>query len=212
MQLYRQSSSETINNDDLNKAEAIPPTCLTALDIFTLLVPFLPDAKMQPTFDFVQSLILQPKSHHFQKRAYKSLNVLGSTHKQYILSLDDLKSFIEKTAKATSSANNKERILFLNTIIDILPPDQYDLFEVLLPEVVIGIKSINHKSRNLCFDIIVKIARKAHENSTDVDRIIMTISAGLASKSTTMIVATLSAISRLLFEFKGKILLPLINY
>jgi ribosomal RNA-processing protein 12 len=114
--------------------------------------------------------------------------------------------------------------LALHRIIDILPADFLHLIPAILPEAVLGTKETNEKAREAAYELLIGMGRKMQVGGTVKNAMIdgmdedkrdttatigeyfLMVSAGLAGSSQHMISATITALSRMLYEFKGTLM------
>jgi ribosomal RNA-processing protein 12 len=115
----------------------------------------------------------------------------------------------------------QDRILSLQQIVDIIPSHSLHLITSILPEAVLGTKEGNEKTREAAYNLLIGMGRKMERGGVvknamvegmDDDRedtqatigeYFLMVSAGLAGSSQHMISATITALSRMLYEFKG---------
>jgi len=110
--------------------------------------------------------------------------------------------------------------LALHNIIDILPDNSLHLIPAILPEAVIGTKEANAKAREAAYDLLIGMGKKmqrggvvrnsmvdgmedAEDKLANINEYFIMVSAGLAGSSQHMISATITALSCMLYEFKG---------
>jgi ribosomal RNA-processing protein 12 len=95
------------------------------------------------------------------------------------------------------------------------------LIAAILPEAVIATKEANEKAREAAYDLLISMGKKMQlggivknamidgmdENMEDasasIEQYFLMVSAGLAGSSQHMISATITALSRMLYDFKG---------
>lgn len=112
----------------------------------------------------------------------------------------------------------------LHRIIDILPEDCLHLIPIILPEAVLGTKEANEKAREAAYELLIGMGRKVQLGGTvktviidgmdekvvyrtaTIEEYFLMVSAGLAGSSQHMISATITTLSRMLYEFKGTLL------
>jgi ribosomal RNA-processing protein 12 len=117
-------------------------------------------------------------------------------------------------------------MLLLTALIPALPKSRLHLVPALLSEAVLGTKEVNEKARDAAFNLLVVMAQKMSQGGTiqhgligaaeddeemeapadaaaSVEEFITMTAAGLAGTTPHMISASITALSRLLFEFKG---------
>jgi ribosomal RNA-processing protein 12 len=102
-----------------------------------------------------------------------------------------------------------------------LPPESLHLITTILPEAVIGTKEANEKTREAAYSLLIGMGKKmqlggvvrnamidgmdedAEDKAASIGEYFLMVSAGLAGSSPHMISATITSLSRMLYEFKG---------
>ena len=111
-----------------------------------------------------------------------------------------------------------------------LPPTSLHILLSLIPEAVLGTKEPSEKARTAAFELIVAMGKKmsgggvvkrsmvdgmdedeAVDAVASIEEFMTMVSGGLAGASPHMISATVTAISRLVFEFKGTFRVEVVN-
>jgi ribosomal RNA-processing protein 12 len=105
--------------------------------------------------------------------------------------------------------------LALQRIANILPSESLHLIANILPEAVLGTKETNEKAREAAYDLVVGMGQKMKQGGAvrnemidrdaeaSIGEYFVMVYAGLAGSSQHMISGTITALSRLLYEFKG---------
>lgn len=142
-----------------------------------------------------------------------------------------VEELIEKNHSVAASAK-KDRIVLLATIIPILPTDKLHVIPSIIPEAVLSTKEANEATRAAAYDLLVGMAVKMSqggvikrslikgaqdmeedeedgeppqdEAEASIQEYITMVAAGLVGTSPHMISATITGLSRLLFEYHGK--------
>jgi ribosomal RNA-processing protein 12 len=108
----------------------------------------------------------------------------------------------------------------MHRIVDVLPSESLHLIPAILPEAVLGTKEANEKAREAAYELLIGMGRKMQLGGTvrnamidgmedredsvaSIGEYFLMVSAGLAGSSQHMISATITALSRMLYEFKG---------
>lgn len=114
----------------------------------------------------------------------------------------------------------QDRTLLLSTLVPLLPSSSLHHIPSLIPEAVLGTKESNERTREAAYELIVGMGRKmakggviqrnqvkgmedgmAEEAEASLEEFVTMVSAGLAGSSPHMISATITSLSRLIFEF-----------
>ena len=158
-----------------------------------------------------------------QKRSYKALTVVFSQelHSQqfFFENIEILQKVVLADHENISVASKKGRFRFLLQLSPIIPDEYLWWIPALLPEVILGTKEINQKSRLYAFELILALARRMHRGGScakelsfgylqanmeaSLNEFLLMLVAGLAGKTPHMISATILALARLIFEFRG---------
>ncbi|KAG8741083.1 hypothetical protein FRC10_003323 [Ceratobasidium sp. 414] len=132
-----------------------------------------------------------------------------------------------RSAELTSGVNvaaKRDRVQFLTSLIQLIPNSSLHVLPPMLPEAVLATKEVSEKARNGAFDLLVAMGRRMEHGGTvdrgkvdgmeveqdggsmhvkaNVEEYVTMVAAGLAGATPHMISATITALSRLTFEFK----------
>ena len=117
----------------------------------------------------------------------------------------------------------------LSKVVDFLSKEDLHFIPSVLSEVVISTKEVNEKARTAAFDILISMGEKMKQGGTvvnskvshmpsdapsvaaTIDEYITMISAGLAGSTPHMISASITALTRILYQFKGSLPFPVFN-
>ncbi|KAF4621075.1 hypothetical protein D9613_000384 [Agrocybe pediades] len=196
----------------------------TAQDILILLLPNLSVADSESLFALTLSAeVLTCKDNGVQKRGYKILAKLVENGKLTIDAEAVLRKLDDLTEGITAAAK-KDRFTLLSSLIDLLPSTSLHIIPSLIPEAVLGTKEPSEKARTAAFEVIISMGRKmsaggvvkrsmvdgmeedgAEDATASIEEFMTMVAGGLAGASPHMISATVTAISRLVFEFKEQI-------
>ncbi|ODV88665.1 hypothetical protein CANCADRAFT_32196 [Tortispora caseinolytica NRRL Y-17796] len=207
----------------LGKGE-LPPMSYTMMDIVVVMTPFL-SAEAYNSLVTIFMQTVKSTDAQIQKRAYRILSKLMATDdgNEFIAShLDDLQSLLISIADSTPSPAVTARLNALHSIVELLPATDLHFIPATLSEVVMATKEANERTRTAAFDLAVAMARRMKEGGTivnskvpDLDKdapdteaslneFFTMLAAGLAGTTPNMISATITVISRILFEFKDE--------
>ncbi|KAH9047869.1 NUC173-domain-containing protein [Lactarius hengduanensis] len=217
--LFKQNLTKP-NHDPTNPGSVVAMT----QDILVLVLPYLSDEDASGLFDVILSKeVLTNQDNGVQKRGYKILAKLIEVGKvspdvePVIEQLDELSDGLAPAAK-------KDRFQLYANLLPSIPPSALHVIPSLIPEAVLGTKEPSEKARSAAFELIVAMGKKMAEGGVvkrvlvdgmdedntseakaNIGEYITMIAAGLAGATPHMISATVTAISRLVFEFKGDI-------
>ncbi|EER39510.1 pre-rRNA processing protein Rrp12 [Histoplasma capsulatum H143] len=176
----------------------------------------------------------QKKSSDTQliKKAYKLIPRLATTENGAASLRErspELQSLIVATADQTPAPARRDRLLAIHEIVSYLPTSDLHFIPSVLPEVVLGCKESNEKARTAAFSLLIHLAQRtidpdlnpagtvirnslvphmpntAPDAPATIEEFFTMVSAGLAGSSPHMVAASVTALSRLLFEFHSKL-------
>ncbi|KIJ68150.1 hypothetical protein HYDPIDRAFT_83324 [Hydnomerulius pinastri MD-312] len=224
VELFRQNLQKLANAPDAQQGGSL--TAMTQ-DLLILLLPFLEAPDVSSLFQTcLAEEVLCCRDNGVQKRGYKTLAKLLSGGK---VQIDSLVTFHQLDGFATglSPAAKKDRFVLLAQLIPGIPSTSLHVIPSLIPEAVLGTKEPSEKARAAAFDLIVAMGRKmneggvvkrqmvdgmdedgageVHSAGASINEYMTMVAGGLAGATPHMISATVTAISRLVFEFKDTI-------
>ncbi|SCV66891.1 BQ2448_5537 [Microbotryum intermedium] len=143
---------------------------------------------------------------------------------------DVLENLVEGKSGVAQGAK-RDRVVLLSTLVPLLPSDSLHHIPSLIPEAVLGTKESNERTREAAYELVLGMATKMQQGGTlarhkvkgmrdpdlkgddgedgmeeddvpaTVEEFVTMLSAGLAGISPHMISATITSLSRVLFEF-----------
>ncbi|CCM05445.1 uncharacterized protein FIBRA_07664 [Fibroporia radiculosa] len=218
---------------NLNKLQAAKSTTgsrdvenITAVtqDLLVLVLPHLSSVDATALFNLcLASDVLESKDNGVQKRGYKILSKLVESNKATV-DADAVIQRLEQNIDGLAAAAKKDRFHLLTHLMSLIPSTHLHLLLSIIPEAVLGTKEPSEKARNAAFDLIVAMGRKMAEGgvvkrsmvdgmdaddgpeaTATMEEYMTMVAGGLAGATPHMISATVTAISRLVFEFKDAI-------
>ncbi|KAI9008807.1 NUC173 domain-containing protein [Phycomyces nitens] len=206
---------------------APPPMSHTMLDLATIMVPFLDFQSIEILYNGVVSTLLEKEDQHtLQKKGYKILSHLMdyTVGRQVIMShIDDVQEKLLVATSSCSLAAKKHRVLTLVQVVRLLPASDLHFIPAILSEAVISTKGNNEAMRNHAFTLLVEMGKKMKEGGivknsklegfddsvpdapASISEFFMMVTAGLAGTTAHMIAATITALARIIFEFKDDV-------
>ena len=137
---------------------------------------------------------------------------------------------IGESTEAVVAGAKRDRIALLAALVPKIPPTELHFLPSIIPEAVLGTKEANQAARQSSYDLLVQMGEKmkaggqvkAHLINGDVDEdmedaapanikdaslqeYVTMVAAGLAGATPHMISATITSISRLLYEYKNEL-------
>ncbi|RUS35558.1 hypothetical protein BC938DRAFT_478477 [Jimgerdemannia flammicorona] len=211
----------------INDPTIPPPMSYTMMDLAITMVPFLSTDSTQHLYALVTSSLLSREDEPtLQKKTYKVLNRMAEceTGRAVLLhNINDLQTRLLDAMGATAPSSKKDRLQTLLNTVELLPSTDLHLIPSVLSEAVVCTKEVNEKARILAYDLLVSMGKKMREGGTVVNSKVdgmeedmpdvkatiaeyfMMVTAGLAGSTPHMISATITSLSRLLFEFKDSL-------
>ncbi|GLB37646.1 putative NUC173-domain-containing protein [Lyophyllum shimeji] len=192
----------------------------TTQDILILLLPYLSVIDATALFNLcLTAEVLGGKDHGVQKRGYKILTKLVESRKVAIDAEAILRQ-LDELSEGLAAAAKKDRFNLLALLVPLIPSSAMHIIPSLIPEAVLGTKEPSEKARTAAFELILAMGRKMNEGGVvkrdlidgmdedgakdavaNLEEFLTMVAGGLAA-SPHMISATVTAISRLVFEFK----------
>lgn len=206
--------------------EKMPPTSHTLMDLVITISTYLPRDSFAGLFNMAANIVNKQDDPQLQKKAYKLIPRLSESEvgRQALAERSvDLQALILNAAEKASAPARRDRLASVAEIIPGLPTSDLHFIPSIIPEVVIGVKEVNEKARTAAFDLLVLMGEKMAEGGTVVqakiphmssdapsvpaslEEYFTMASAGLAGSTPHMISASITALTRLLYEFHGRL-------
>ncbi|KZT72213.1 NUC173-domain-containing protein [Daedalea quercina L-15889] len=196
-------------------------------DLLVLVLPYLSSVDATALFELcLKSEVLESKDNGVQKRGYKILAKLVEGGKATV-DAEVVLQRLDSVVDGLAAAAKKDRFHLLNRLVPLIPPAHLHLLLSIIPEAVLGTKEPSEKARNAAFDLIIVMGQKMNVggvvkrsavdgmdqddapegimSTASLDEYMTMIAGGLAGATPHMISATVTAISRLVFEFKDSL-------
>ncbi|KAI0266803.1 NUC173-domain-containing protein [Gloeopeniophorella convolvens] len=199
-------------------------------DILILILPYLSTEDASALFEVTLSAqVLSNQDNGVQKRGYKILAKLieGS---EVTPDIESVVKRLDELSEGLSPAAKKDRMQLYANLLPSISPSALHIIPSLIPEAVLGTKEPSEKARSAAFELIVAMGKKmaeggvvrrdlvdgmdedgAGEAKASVEEYITMIAAGLAGATPHIISATVTAMSRLVFEFKDEISMKMLS-
>lgn len=208
------------------KGEKMPLATHTLMDLIITLSIYLPRSTFSALFSLAALILPQAADPQLQKKAYKLLPRLA-TSSTGVLALQDrsseLQSLLLNSASTATSPCRRDRLAAIAVVTEHLPPSSLHFIPSILSEVVISAKEVNEKARAAAFDLLVLMARKMSQGGTisqskiphmpqdapianaSLEEFFTMVSAGLVGSTPHMVSASITALTRVLYEFHGQL-------
>jgi ribosomal RNA-processing protein 12 len=211
-----------------NKAarDKMPPTSHTLMDLIITMSTYLPRDSFAGLFSMAANIVNKPDDAQLQKKAYKLIPRLSEseTGRQALNDRSaDLQQLLLGAADKVAAPSRRDRLASIAEIIPGLPKSDLHFIPSIISEVVISAKEVNEKARTAAFDLLVLMGEKMEEGGVvinakvphmsadapevpaSLEEYFTMVSAGLAGSTPHMISASITALTRLLYEFHGRV-------
>ncbi|KIY44425.1 NUC173-domain-containing protein [Fistulina hepatica ATCC 64428] len=189
-------------------------------DLLILLLKYVSEDDATALFSFcISAEVLGAEDNGVQKRGYKILASLVQEGKVKVDAEAVLRQ-LDELGDRLSPAAKKDRFTLISALVAVLPSTSLHVIPALIPEATLGTKEPSEKARNAAFELILAMGRKMRDggvvrrsmmddmnddNATDaaasIEEYVTMVAGGLAGATPHMISATITALSRLVFEF-----------
>ncbi|KAK9761420.1 pre-rRNA processing protein, partial [Basidiobolus ranarum] len=204
----------------------LPPTAHTMMDLAVAMIGFLNSEDLGNLLETIIALVGQENDDVLQEVSYKAINRMCecANGKEVLVSnIETIQTKLLDTTLTTTSLAKEERLRALASVIRILPSSDLSMIPSVLSEAIVGTKQANETIRNLAYDLLVVMGNRMIEGGTVVTSKIAEmdsdapdaeasiaeyftmVTAGLAGSTPNMISATITSLSRLLFEFQSNL-------
>ncbi|KAL2886235.1 Ribosomal RNA-processing protein 12 [Ceratocystis lukuohia] len=210
------------------KKDALPSTSQTLMDLVITMSIYIPRASFSALFEIASVVISRGTEPQLQKKAYKLIPRLAeSATGQMALNERnaELQELLVSSASKVSAPARRERLAAISALLPFVPTSDLHFIPAILSEVVISCKENNERARETAYGLLVQMgqimanangaliqnSKVAHmpDDSPAVpatmEEYFTMVSAGLAGSTPHMISATITALSRILYEFKDAI-------
>jgi ribosomal RNA-processing protein 12 len=207
-----------------------PPTSHTLLDLIIALSVHLPRSTFGPLFALASTILtsspLQKSDPQLIKKAYKLIPRLSSSTLGSAALKErngDLRQLILITADTTPVPARRDRLMAINTLIAYLPSSELHFIPTIVSEVILACKEANERTRTAGFEVLLDLAARVVEEGekgtmirhslvpsipddapdvpASIQEVFAMVSAGLAGVAPHVIAASVTALSRLLWEY-----------
>ncbi|KAF3766014.1 NUC173-domain-containing protein [Cryphonectria parasitica EP155] len=215
------------SNKDAKKSgsDKMPSTTHTLMDLVITMSIYLPRESFAALFEIATLVIFKGDDAQLQKKAYKMIPRLAESETGKVALQERqsaLQALILSSADKCSAPARRERMAAIAAMVPFIPDDSLHFIPSILSEVVIGCKEQNERARSTAFELLVLLGQKmvsangatidnskvprmpkdAPSVAANIEEFFTMVSAGLAGGTPHMISATITAISRILYEFR----------
>ncbi|KAI9875407.1 MAG: hypothetical protein M1830_008520 [Pleopsidium flavum] len=206
--------------------DKMPPMSHTLMDLVITIAIYLPRDSFATLFNIAALIIVKDDDPQLQKKAYKLIPRLAEseTGQQALVERnEELQRLILTSAEKASAPARRDRLAAISQIVSSLPQTSLHFIPSILSEVVISAKEVNDKARTSAFNLLVLMGEKMAEGGTIVnskvahmpddapdvqaslEEFLTMVSAGLAGSTPHMVSASITALTRILYEFRDRL-------
>ncbi|KAK5997805.1 Ribosomal RNA-processing protein 12 [Cladobotryum mycophilum] len=206
----------------------MPSTSQTLMDLVITISAYLPRESFATLFEIANVIINKNEEPQLQKKAYKLIPRLATSDlgKSALQERNaELQTLITSSTEKVSAPARRDRLAAISALLPFVPDTSLHFIPSVLSEVVICCKENNEKARETAYELLVQMGQKlasaegamidnskvphmpedAPAAAANIEEYFTMVSAGLAGSTPHMISASITAISRLLYEFRGSL-------
>ncbi|OTA57266.1 pre-rRNA processing protein Rrp12 [Hypoxylon sp. EC38] len=206
----------------------MPSTSQTLMDLVITMSVYLPRQSFGTLFNIAALIIVKDDDPQLQKKAYKLIPRLADSDSGKVALQErnaELQNLILSSAEKVSVPARRERLAAIAALVPFIPDSALHFIPSVLSEVVICCKEHNERARTSAFELLVLMGQKladakgkpidnskvphmpkdASPVSASIEEYITMVSAGLAGSTPHMISASITALTRILYEFRETI-------
>jgi len=220
------SQTQTDKQRQKKPEDKMPPMSHTLMDLVITIAIYIPRDSFATLFNIAALIIVKDDDPQLQKKAYKLIPRLAEseTGKQALVERnEELQQLILTSADKASAPARRDRLAAISQIVSSLPQTSLHFIPSILSEVVISAKEVNEKARTSAFNLLVLMGEKMAEGGTIVnskvahmpddapdvqaslEEFFTMVSAGLAGSTPHMVSASITALTRVLYEFRDRL-------
>ncbi|KAK4461791.1 ribosomal RNA-processing protein 12 [Cladorrhinum samala] len=211
--------------DKTANKENTPSTSHTLMDLVVTMSIYLPRESFEALFKIASLVVFRDDDPQLQKKAYKMIPRLADSEiGQAALELrhEELQTLLLSSSEKVSAPARRERLAAIAALLPFIPDTALHFIPSVLSEVVISCKEHNEKARTTAFDLLVQMCQRMVDSQgstidnskvphmpadapkavASLEEFFTMVSAGLAGSTPHMISASITAITRILYEFR----------
>ncbi|KAF5628502.1 ribosomal RNA-processing 12 [Fusarium sp. NRRL 52700] len=205
----------------------MPSTAQTLMDLVITMSVYLPRESFAALFKIAE-VIINKEEPQLQKKAYKLIPRLADSEigKAALQERSaELQQLIFSSTEKVSAPARRERLAAIIALLPFIPDTSLHFIPAVLSEVVISCKENNERARETAYELLVRMGHcmvqangtpidnskvphmpdDAPAGTANIEEFFTMVSAGLAGSTPHMISASITAISRLLYEFRSEL-------
>ncbi|KAF9771933.1 hypothetical protein IL306_010402 [Fusarium sp. DS 682] len=227
-ELQKEKPEEKKKKESQKSKDHMPSTAQTLMDLVITMSVYLPRESFAALFKIAEVIINKEEEPQLQKKAYKLIPRLADSEigKAALQERSaELQQLIFSSTEKVSAPARRERLAAIIALLPFIPDTSLYFIPAVLSEVVISCKENNERARETAYELLVRMGhRMVQANGTPIDNskvphmpddapagtanieeFFTMVSAGLAGSTPHMISASITAISRLLYEFRSEL-------
>ncbi|KAH7392513.1 pre-rRNA processing protein-like protein Rrp12 [Pyrenochaeta sp. MPI-SDFR-AT-0127] len=210
---------------DKNQSK-MPPMSHTLMDLIITIALYLPRDSYRSLFRMAEIMINKDNDPQLQKKAYKLIPRLAESEIGRAALKDrngELQQLLLGSAEKASAPARRDRLHAILQVIEFLPQSDLHFIPSILSEIVISAKETNEKAREAAYNLLVAMGEKMADGGkvvqtkvpnmpadaptveASLEEYFTMVSAGLAASSAHMISASITAVTRILYQFHARI-------
>lgn len=227
-EMLEKTLGETVSTEKPKQGkpeDKMPPVSHTLMDLVITMSIYLPRESFSTLFAIASQVVMKNDDPQLQKKAYKLIPRLAESEIGQAALLErnaDLQLLLLSSAEQVSAPAKRDRLSAIATLIPVLSDDSLHFIPSILSEVVLACKEVNERARTTAFDVLVLMAERIIaapgvqiDNSkvpnmpddapavvASLEEYLTMLSAGLAGSSPHMVSASITALTRVLYEFR----------
>ncbi|GAB0136057.1 hypothetical protein EsDP_00004374 [Epichloe bromicola] len=208
--------------------DRMPSTAQTLMDLVITMSAYLPRDSFAALFEIATVIIYKQDEPQLQKKAYKLIPRLATSElgKAALEERNaELQQLILSSSDNVSAPARRERLAAITALLPFVADNSLHFIPAMLSEVVISCKENNERAREAAYELLVQMGQRmvdangakidnskvphmpddAPAATANIEEYFTMVSAGLAGSTPHMISASITAISRLLYEFRSSL-------
>ncbi len=204
----------------------MPPMSHTLMDLIITIAIYLPRDSYRSLFRMAEIMTNNDKDPQLQKKAYKLIPRLAESAvgKAALEERNaELQQLLLHSADKASAPARRDRLQAILQVIESLPQSDLHFIPSVLSEVVISTKETNEKAREAAYSLLVIMGEKIAQGGqivqskvpnmpadaptveASLEEYFTMVSAGLAASTPHMISASITAVTRILYQFYDEV-------
>ena len=209
--------------DAISGKEHKNPMSNNLLDLIVIMATHLPREDLVAILDLLACLLNECSSITLQKKAYKLLIRIPESEAGARLLMERSKGISDmlmSSAQKVVAPARRDRLVAFQKLIENMDQSMLYIIPSLIPEVVMSTRENNERARSAAFDLLVIMGEKmaqggivtnsastsamsmAEDVSASLEEYFKMVIAGLASPNQQLVSASITALARIMYQFK----------